>query len=71
MIGIVEYHIEVDLNTEKNYKGHSIIKIIEVISEEEILEEHKITEVKIIEEWYRGSLWKNNFGRGKSRSRER
>ena len=31
-------------------KGHSMIKIIEVISEEEILEEHKTTEVKILEE---------------------
>ena len=48
---IVECHIEVELNTDKIIeKGHSMIKIIAVISEEDILEECKITEVKILEE---------------------
>ena len=51
VIGIVECHIEVEFSMDKIIqKGHSIIKIIEVISEEEMLEEHKITEVKILEE---------------------
>ena len=47
-----------------------MIKIIEVISEEEILEECKITKIKNLG-GYRGSLRNNNFARGRSRSKER
>ena len=47
---MIECHIEEQLNMDKIIeKGHSMIKTIEVISEEEILEEHKNTEVKILE----------------------
>ena len=48
--GKVECHIEVQLSMDIiKEKGHCMIKIIEVISEEEISEECKITEVKILE----------------------
>ena len=46
-----------------------MVNIIEVISEGEILEEQKITEVKLLEEDC--SFRKDNFGRGRSRSKER
>ena len=49
-IGIVEYHIEVELSSDKIIEeGHSMIRIIEVNLEEGILEEHKIAEFKILE----------------------
>ena len=46
-----ECHIEAELSRATIIeKGHSMVKITEVISEEEILEKCKITEVKILEE---------------------
>ena len=49
-MAIGEYHIEVELSTDKIIEeGHSMIKITEAILGEEILEEYKITEVRILE----------------------
>ena len=46
---IGECHIEVELSMDKIIEeGHSMIKITEVILGKEILEEHKITEVRIL-----------------------
>ena len=49
-VEIGECHIEVELSMDKTKEdGHSMIKIIEVTLGEEILEECKITEVRILE----------------------
>ena len=48
---IGECYIEVELSMDKVIEeGHTMIKITEVILEKESLEEHKIIEVKILEE---------------------
>ena len=47
---IRECHIEVELSMDKiSEEGHNMIKIIEVILGKEILEEHKIIQVRILE----------------------
>ena len=49
-VEIGECHIEVELSMDKTIEeGHSMIKIIEVILGEEISEEHKIIEARILE----------------------
>ena len=55
----------------QNYRKRSQYdQIIEVISEEEILEEHKIIDVKILEEHMEDVLEMVIFDRDRSRSRE-
>ena len=45
-----ECHIDVELSTDKTIEGgHNMIKIIEVILGQEILEECRIREVRILE----------------------
>ena len=69
---IGECHIEVEVSMDKiTEEGHNMIKIIEVILGKEILEECKIIEDKKVRVGYRGNFKNNNFGRGRSRSRER
>ena len=47
---IEECHIEAELNTDKIIEeGHSMIKITEMILGKEILEERKITDIRILE----------------------
>ena len=49
-VEIGECHMEVELNMDKTREeGHSMIKINEVTLGEEILEEHKIIEIRILE----------------------
>ena len=51
-------------------EGHSMIKIIEVTLGEEILEEHRIIEVRILEV-DRGNFRNDNIVKGRSKSGER
>ena len=57
----------------QNYRVRSqyIITIIEVTLGEELLEECKIIEVRILRGGYRGKYQNKDFGRGRSRPRER
>ena len=49
-VEIGKYHIEVEASMDKTIEeGHTMIKIIKVTLREEILEEHKIIEVRILE----------------------
>ena len=63
---IEECHIEVELNMDKiTEEGYNMIKFIEVILGKEILEEHKIIEVRILQEDIDHNFRSDNYERSR------
>ena len=71
IVEIEGHHLEVEISTGRIIgEDHIMSIIIEMTLEETTLEKCKITEVKILEVDIEGIIKENNFGRGRSRSRD-